>query len=329
MPKFNNSTAFQEVLLQRRRAMGAANRKRSQNPKKQAWIYPYNIERKYWKEIKAWMAPLVEQANLILMSSLPGWVLEYNLSTERIDSIRMDEFAEELTASMDELKVIAEKAAEENLKPMIVDVGYDVSDQNAKQWSKFTEGLLGVKLFPHEAWESEVIKVWGQNNYNLITSLTDEYIKKVNLLVSEGVQTSASAKTYEDAIKEMLQQSKKLGKDMLNNRAKLIARDQVGKLSEQFTQRRQQDAGIDMYIWATVGDERVRKNHKVMNGKVCRWDDSTVYSDDNGKTWKSRSSIGGVQLPPGQAIQCRCTAIPFFSDLIEEVDEIINSEKAA
>ena len=43
---------------------------------------------------------------------------------------------------------------------------------------------------------------------------------------------------------------------------------------------------------------------------LCKWSDPTVYSDDNGVTWKKRSAIGGVELHAGKDYQCRCNALP-------------------
>ncbi len=301
--------------------MGEANRRKSAKPKRQAWIYPHAIEREYGKRLTQWMRQLTERATLEIKAQLPGWISEYNQATGRADSVRLDDFPDELTATIDELEGLAQKAADENLKMMVVDVGYNTSDQNMKQWSKFTQGVLGVKFFPTEAWETDVINTWSQANFNLIKSLSNEYIKKVNTLVSEGVQ---AGKTYDEIMREM----RKTNKNMSGARARLIARDQVGKLTEQFSHRRQQDAGIENYVWATVGDERVRAKHRVMDGLLCRWDDATVYSDDGGKTWKKRSSIGGVQLHPGQDIQCRCSALPAFDDIIAETDKIIQEQRA-
>lgn len=324
MPQFNNKNAFQQILYQRRQGMGKGNRNKTKSPQKQNWIYPHSAERKYSQKIKEWIKPLTETAKLILQANLMNWVREYNLTTEKQDSIRADDFTAEMTATIEELEGIAKEAANEDLRMMIVDIGYDTSEQNAKQWSKFTEKILGLKFFPYEPWESEVIKVWAQNNFKLITSLTNEYIKELNLMVSEGVQNAATAKSMEDAVKTMLQKSNKIADKFINTRTRLIARDQVGKLTESFTRRRQTDAGIDMYIWATVGDERVRRNHRAMQGRLCRWDNPTVYSDDGGKTWKMRSSIGGIQLHTGIDIQCRCSAIPYFNDVIAEVDNEID-----
>lgn len=104
-----------------------------------------------------------------------------------------------------------------------------------------------------------------------------------------------------------------------DGRAKVLARDQTAKMNTSISALRQKAVGIDMYIWRTVQDERVvgtpggrypkgtalHKNHYIMEGKCCRWDDPNVYSEDNGKTWKNRTE----QMPhnhPGDDIMCRC-----------------------
>ena len=104
-----------------------------------------------------------------------------------------------------------------------------------------------------------------------------------------------------------------------DNRAKVLARDQTAKMNTSISSIRQRDIGIDMYIWRTVQDSRVvgtpggkypkgtnlHKNHYIMEGKFCRWDDPTVYSDDQGKTWRKRTQ----NMPknhPGDDIMCRC-----------------------
>lgn len=104
-----------------------------------------------------------------------------------------------------------------------------------------------------------------------------------------------------------------------DNRAKVLARDQTAKMNTSISAIRQNDIGIEMYIWRTVQDERVvgkpggrypkgtklHKNHYIMEGKYCMWKDPTVYSDDKGKTWKKRTE----NMPknhPGDDIMCRC-----------------------
>jgi SPP1 gp7 family putative phage head morphogenesis protein len=100
-------------------------------------------------------------------------------------------------------------------------------------------------------------------------------------------------------------------------RARVIARDQVGKLNGQLTELRQRQAGVTTYYWRTSRDERVREAHDVLEGMLCRWDDPTVYSDDGGATWKPRSAIGAFEGQPGGEFQCRCSAESNVAQVLE------------
>lgn len=110
-----------------------------------------------------------------------------------------------------------------------------------------------------------------------------------------------------------------------DGRAKVLARDQTAKMNTAVTAIRQQNLGIDCYIWKTVEDNAVvgkpgglypkptklHRNHYIMNGLLCKWNDANVYSDDKGKTWKQRTA----EMPhnhPGDDIMCRCRPAPFI-----------------
>jgi hypothetical protein len=62
-----------------------------------------------------------------------------------------------------------------------------------------------------------------------------------------------------------------------------------------------------------------------MDQKLCRWDDSTVYSEDGGKTWKHRPKGAILMHPghhegcPGRYESCRCTAISYYPELVGEL----------
>ena len=83
-------------------------------------------------------------------------------------------------------------------------------------------------------------------------------------------------------------------------RAELIARDQIAKLNGQIQRAQQLDAGIQEYIWYTVGDVRVRQRHQELNGKKFNWNDPP----DVGK---------GRKCHPGEDYQCRCVGRPVFN----------------
>lgn len=113
--------------------------------------------------------------------------------------------------------------------------------------------------------------------------------------------------------------------EISDGRAKVLARDQTAKMNTAITAIRQQNLGIDCYIWKTVEDNAVvgkpgglypkptklHRNHYIMNGLLCKWNDANVYSDDKGKTWKQRTA----EMPhnhPGDDIMCRCRPAPFI-----------------
>ena len=335
----SNKELFRDMLKTRRIGMGAANRSKTKHPKiNKQWLYPYQYERAYAKEISKLQRLFTVPMTKAIESNLKRWIGDYNADTG-ITTIKesgtyqfdgkalfnKDIFGQELQDLIEKeqqrLNAIYGPDNAPKVRAMITTVGNNVSDWNTKQSQKFFKAILGVEFFVTEPWEIEVIEAWSQTNFELISSLSSEYIKSVNLLVSEGVQFG---KTANSIMKEI----RALNKTITGYRARLIARDQVGKLNGALTKRRMEDAGIDMYTWMTAGDERVRSKHKTLNNKLMRWDNPNVYSADKGKTWKARSGdmYKGI---PGQDIQCRCTGVPFFDDMIEEIDKEIKEEAAA
>lgn len=123
-------------------------------------------------------------------------------------------------------------------------------------------------------------------NVDLITNIPEQYLEKLQAAIYEGM---AKGLRYEDLAKEI----ERIG-EVTESRAKLIARDQIGKLNSDFNRVRQTDLGIEEYEWSTSGDERVRDEHAELNGETFRWDSSPPDGH------------------PGEAVNCRCVAIPKF-----------------
>ena len=232
----------------------------------------------------------------------------------RIRYYKLDSWEEELEIEQEEYNKVFENN-KTYLKSVLLSMGVLISAFNKKQWIKITEQSLGIESFVYESWEKSFLNTWVLKNVNLIKGLTDEYKKKIIDTIITGSQDD---KLTVSDLKSKLQN---INKTFSDYRSELIAKDQVNKINNQLAEQRQKDAGVETFEWVSSRDERVRESHAVMEGMLCRWDNENVYSDDNGVSWKSRSSIGGVNLQPGQDINCRCVAEPNFENIISEINQ--------
>jgi hypothetical protein len=353
---------FKELLKAKRLNMGAGNRKKTKTfSTTKVWLYPTQWERAYFKEISKLQKSFLDPLTQYVRDNVDDWVQEYKVdSSIKRDSYldnyltlentikahfrmvrrvenkeKFDGFTEDYQNMLEQEEAAVEETYVDNAAQIIAFItfiGNNTADFNDTQVQKFMKQALGVNWNVPEPWLQEVIDAWALNNYDLIKSLTNEGIKRVNTIVSNGVQMGQSTS---DIMKEI----RKSNKNITKARSALIARDQIGKLNGMLSKRRMQEAGLNWYIWQTVLDERVRGNpsgkypkavpsHYIMEGKLCKWGDNTVYSDDDGKTWKNRTGKMPIAIP-GQEIQCRCTQLPYMDNIIEQVDNEINEELAA
>lgn len=165
------------------------------------------------------------------------------------------------------------------------------------RWIEQVNAAIGVDLSSviSQADVAPSVDIAVQRSVALITGLTDELAKRVETtilkLLTEGKATRAIAK----ALSDQFGWSKK--------RAALIARDQAAKFNGNLNRIRQQQAGIDSYIWWTVQDERVRGNPdgRYPNAKPSHF-------DRHGRTFRWDASPNDGH--PGEPINCRCIPRP-------------------
>lgn len=222
--------------------------------------------------------------------------------------LTIDQESNEIESLFDSLE-LNWKQNTPDVEAMALNIGQRTSEWNDTQWRRTMKGVLGVDIIAAEPWLPEVVNSFTLENSELIVTLQEDAIKDIKTMTQRAFRDGTRVET--------------LRKDIINkwettrNRAELIARDQVSKLNGQLTRRRQQAVGLDRYVWSTAGDQRVRPSHRAMEGRICDWNDPTIYYDAAGNK-HSRSGIGGVMLHPGQDYQCRCVGLPYFDDLLEE-----------
>jgi SPP1 gp7 family putative phage head morphogenesis protein len=119
-------------------------------------------------------------------------------------------------------------------------------------------------------------------NSTLITNISDRAINDVSGVVLDGYQKGLRASELAEKIRVIT------GKSL--DRAEFIARDQIGSLNGQVNAARQQALGAKRFFWRTVGDDRVRDEHRAL---------------DNGKSYSYDDPPDGL---PGEPPGCRCNA---------------------
>mgnify|MGYP003582800311 CR=1 FL=1 len=179
-----------------------------------------------------------------------------------------------------------------------------VSKQNAEVDKQLIDLIqkqtgLGLTGLAQDEAINEAIAVAKAAQVALIKSLPQQYLDKVEQAVLAGIQSGAGYFNEElDAALAKIE-------SLTQNRAKLIARDQMGKINSRISQVRQESLGITHYTWVTMRDGAVRGapnyfsfyNHNKRDNKVFAWD----------------NPVGDGH--PGQPINCRCLAIPYVGHL--------------
>lgn len=192
----------------------------------------------------------------------------------------IDAVAERLAnlAAQRALGAVDEALAENILKA----VGVDISSYVGPNAAPTPEDLRKIRAAMAEAVESNVA---------LIKSIPEQYLASIR----ETVNRAFVAGERFESVAERIQH---VG-DVTETRARTIARDQVSKMNASFNEARQVSVGITHYTWSTSHDERVRPSHAELNGKDF--------------AWKDPPEVEGERVHPGEAILCRCVAIPVLN----------------
>ena len=325
----NAVNEFKILLRLYRQSKDKAWRKRNKNPKQYKPLYPIAIESTYAKDISAFQGQVVKFVYASLESRLSGWVRQ-----ARGDSFRSDTFSDEFEKWLREVEMEVEViygltyVSSSSVGQMLAHAAEKVFGFEEMQWRRQTLVVLGTEFNMGAApWWDEFKTSWENTNYRLIKSLSHEYVQKLNTLIITGIQ---SGWDYDQMVDEI----QKLSEKITGYRARLIARDQVGKLNSALAKAQYAYTGLDTYMWNTARDERVRGNpmgrypkaipsHWAIDGMICSWSDSTIYSDDIGRTWKKRTAIM-PKVAPGIELLCRCLPSPIFVDHIAAVDAQID-----
>lgn len=257
---------------------------------------PASAEREYVRVTNAYMRILKEE----LERELPGLKEAYKTNRDADVKERRSDGAIDLLLSISQVlntvknNVIA-RTNGFGLRRKLELLANMNRKLTVKEWKRAIKATLGIDIredYYLGDYYSEQLQKWVDENVSLIKTIPEDTLDKMRDIIYDGF---TEGKTTTRIIKE-IQHAYGVGR----RRAELIARDQTAKLNGQIQRHQQQDAGITEYIWYTVGDSRVRKSHRELNGKKFSWNDPP----DVGK---------GRKCHPGEDYQCRCIGRPVFN----------------
>lgn len=259
--------------------------KRGRLKRPPALLYPLSQERSY----QAMLLDFVEDLEKGFEQDI-GRFLQLFIDEQRRNLPRTDEWTDNVENLVNNLSLKFDDRAKKRIEAMTLNLGKSTSKFNLEQWRKATNSVFGIDLLQYEPWLDNALKSFVKENVSLIKSIKDKSLSTLETSLQRDIRKGTRVEDIRKNIQEVF--------DVTKSRAKLIARDQIGKLNGELTQLRQQEAGIKSYIWRTALDERVREEHAEREGEKFYWSDPPE---------------GGH---PGEDYQCRCYAEPNF----EEVD---------
>lgn len=234
---------------------------------------------RYRKQLESLVKQLRQDINRDIVPVLRAFESEY---INDAYAQKLEQVFNTLRVAYNNINVLAQKVASEFVGQTDI--------VNKTRFYKSIENAIGVNMqsIVQNEGLGDILIATTRENVNLITSIPNQYLSKIETLVFTSTTQGSTAGS-------MIKQIQEIGK-VTAKRAKLIARDQSSKLNSAINQQRQQNLGVEEYVWRTSKDDRVRPNHKSKNGLTFKWNDPPK---DTGH--------------PGQDIQCRCVAQPIIN----------------
>ena len=254
------------------------------------WHPPSSQEREYMRVLFSLTNELKKQIKEIIFPALPSLISEVEQLYPTSLS-RGDDFSDTLKRLINSVIQAIKGKVEDTIAESKI-IGVQVARYNKRQFDRINNSVFGIDIFIDQPWLQDQLKLFGSQNAQLIRSLPAQELDQVAQIIERGLQEGSRFHSMTQAIQERF--------GITRRRAKLIARDQTSKLNASLTKLRQQELGVEEYIWQTAGDERVRPTHRAHDGKKFRWDHPPK---DTGH--------------PGTDINCRCVAVPVLEGLLD------------
>ena len=210
---------------------------------------------------------------------------------------RKDALDDELEDALNSIDVAFESEfAEDELIKKVMLFADGEQKANAKSSKDTIKKVTGIDVFYEEPYLEDFIRTFAVANAGLITKMKDDVLDQISQRVFEAFRAGTRAEDLSDEIADRFGVSE--------SRANTIARDQFSKLNAGLDRLRQQELGVNKYTWRGVDDNRERDSHRENNNEVFSYDDPPVETGN-----------------PGDDVNCRCWAEPYWPDLFTGPDD--------
>ena len=233
-----------------------------------AQAQPDSIRLSYYRALLALMRDLKAIALGNLLPEMPSLLRAAAAARgDSINSVRFD------AGPGRRIQAIIEAAANQwqakhpdaELADLATRYGNATSRHNRHELGKQMKAAVGVDAFAREPNLAPRIELFAAENVSLITSMATNTFSDVEKYAVAALRDGDRAESLAGDLEERFGVSE--------SKAKLIAKDQIGKLNGELNQVRQEALGVTGYTWRTMGDNRVREEHMALEGQHFDWDD--------------------------------------------------------
>lgn len=270
--------------------------------------YPDSAEREYVRLLNGYMGLYLK----VLKENLSEIENMYSDALEEVEMMRMDSkshptvlgFSQRFSIMIRKMeKELAERCENYDLETFMEKVAKRANNQNIREWKRLVKDTFGVDLNGHyytKGTFNDLLERWIDDNVSYVKSIPQDNLTELREIIFNAYQDGLSVTKLKNQIAKRFGVSK--------NKAKMLARDQMGSLTCQIQRMQQEKAGCNKYRWHTRNDSRVRKCHRSFNNRVFDWNNPPEiwYETKAGRVYTGR------RCHPGQDYCCRCTAIPVF-----------------
>lgn len=175
-------------------------------------------------------------------------------------------------------------------------VGTAVGEHQRRELRRQLLAGIGADVEVPDAGGRRIIDHFAAENVSHVRGVAAEVSGRIGRAVAAAVTSGQTVEELAENLEAIAELAPK--------RARAVAIDQVGKLFGSLSRARQEELGIEEYVWDTARDKDVRPKHRARQDKTYRWDSPPE---------------GGH---PGSEPNCRCTPRPKLDAILARRREV-------